>query len=354
MSDLSEIIGQSELFTALEKASIDRVARQLKRVSFEKGSSICREGEPGSSMFVIVSGKVSVHKETGWGQRELRQLGPREAFGEMALITQEARSASVTALEATECLRLEQAGFSVLLDQDPLFAQRVAKMLTRRLSALDRTTSEELLGAYRALLFGFADLTDSRDPETGAHLERTRAYCALMSEKMAAHPAYRSRIHPDFVDEMYNLSPLHDIGKVAVPDAILLKPGRLTPEEFEVMKKHTTAGAAAFQKVLEQCKAEVFAMAQRICLHHHEKWDGTGYPARLAGDSIPLEARIMAMADVYDALLSKRVYKPAWSYEAAREEIRKSAGPSFDPVMTQIMMESIQGFEDIHRSHQDS
>lgn len=353
MSDLYETISQSELFAELGRDSIDRVTRQLKRVAFERDSFICREGEPGASMYVIVSGRVSVRKGTGWGQRELQQMGPREAFGEMALITQEARSASVTALEPTECLRLEQEGFSVLLDQDPLFAQRVAKVLTRRLSALGRRTSEELLNAYRALMFGFADLTDSRDPETGAHLERTRAYCVLMTEKMSAHPRYRSSIPPDFIDEMYNLSPLHDIGKVAVPDAILLKPGRLSAEEFEIMKTHTTAGAAAFQKVLEQCKAEVFVMAQRICLHHHEKWDGSGYPKRLAGDAIPMEARIMAMADVYDALLSRRVYKPAWSYEAAREEIRKSSGTFFDPVMTQIMIESIHRFEEIHRSHQD-
>jgi putative two-component system response regulator len=149
------------------------------------------------------------------------------------------------------------------------------------------------------------------------------------------------------------LSPLHDIGKVAVPDAILLKPDRLTAEEFEIMKTHTTAGAAAFQKVIEQCKAEVFVMAQRICLHHHEKWDGTGYPSHLAGDAIPLEARIMAMADVYDALLSKRVYKLPMSYAATLEEFRKSSGTFFDPVMTEIMIENIQLFEDIHRSHKD-
>ena len=354
MTDLSEILGQSELFTDLGKASMERVASQMRKVVFEKDQVVCHEGESGSSMFMIVKGRVSIHKETGWGPRELRQMGARESFGEMALISQEVRSATVTALERTECLRLEQEGFSALLDQDPLFAQRVAKVITKRLSALDKKTSEELLSAYRALMFGLADLTDSRDPETGAHLERTRGYCVLLAEKMAAHPRYRGRIQADFVDVMYNLSPLHDIGKVAIPDAILLKPGRLTAEEFEIMKTHTTAGAAAFKKVLDQCKAEVFAMAHRICLHHHEKWDGTGYPARLSGDAIPLEARIMAMADVYDALLSKRVYKPPMSYSATREEIRKSSGTFFDPAMTGIMLENIGMFEDIHRRHQDA
>jgi response regulator RpfG family c-di-GMP phosphodiesterase len=354
MSNLREILGQSELFIELGDASMDRIVRQLKKVVFESDSFICREGEPGASMYMIVNGRVSVQKKTGWGQRELQQMGPHESFGEMALISQEARSASVRALERTECLRLEQQGFSALLDQDPLFAQRVAKVLTQRISALDKKTSAELLSAYRALMFGFAALTDSRDPETGAHLERTRGYCVLLSQKIAVHPRYKATIPPDFIDEMYNLSPLHDIGKVAIPDAILLKPGRLTTEEFEIMKTHTTAGAAAFQKVIEQCKAEVFVMAHRICLHHHEKWDGSGYPAQLAGDAIPLEAKVMAMADVYDALLSKRVYKLPMSYAATREEFRKSSGTFFDPVMTEIMMENIHLFEEIHRSHQDS
>jgi response regulator RpfG family c-di-GMP phosphodiesterase len=349
-----EVLGKSELFVGLGDASMDRIVRQLKRVVFERDSVICREGEPGASMYMIVAGKVSVQKRTGWGQRELQQMGANQSFGEMALISQETRSASVRALERTECLQLEQEGFSALLEQDPLFAQRVATVLTRRISALDRKTSDELLGAYRALMFGFAALTDSRDPETGAHLERTRGYCVLLAQKMAAHPRYSTEISPDFVDEMYNLSPLHDIGKVAVPDAILLKPGRLTAEEFEIMKTHASAGAAAFKKVMEQCTAEVFVMAHRICLHHHEKWDGTGYPAHLAGDEIPLEARVMALADVYDALLSKRVYKSAMSYEATREELRKSSGTFFDPVMTEIMLENITAFEDIHKSHQDT
>jgi response regulator RpfG family c-di-GMP phosphodiesterase len=354
MTDLRGILGKSELFVGLGDASMDRIVEQLKTAVFEKDNIICREGDPGLSMYMIVRGRVSVRKRTGWGQRELQQMGPHESFGEMALISQEARSASVWALERTECLQLEQQGFTALLDQDSLFAQRVAKVLTRRISALDRKTSDELLGAYRALMFGFAALTDSRDPETGAHLERTRGYCVLLAQKMATHPHYKAYVSPDFIDEMYNLSPLHDIGKVAVPDAILLKPGRLDAAEFEIMKTHAAAGAAAFQKVMEQCKADVFVMAQKICLHHHEKWDGSGYPAHLAGDAIPLEARVMAMADVYDALLSKRVYKPAMSYAATQEEFRKSSGTFFDPAMTGIMLENIHLFEDIHQSHQDS
>jgi putative two-component system response regulator len=354
MIEINAILARSELFSGLSLESIERIARHLKSVRFEEGSLICREGEPGDSMYMIVDGRVSVLKDMGWGQHELKQLGRNESFGEMSLISKERRSATVKTLARTECLEFDQAGFSFLLDQDSLFAQKIAKVVTSRLSALDQRTSNELLSAYRALMFALANLTDSRDPETGAHLERTRNYCVLLAEKLAPRTRFSDTISAGFIDELYNVAPLHDIGKVAVPDAILLKPSHLTPEEYEVMKTHTTAGAAAFRKVLEQCDTELFQMAYRICLYHHEKWDGTGYPARLAGDAIPLEARIMAMADVYDALLSRRVYKPPMSYGITREELRRSSGTFFDPEMADVMLGNIGLFEDIHRRFQDS
>jgi response regulator RpfG family c-di-GMP phosphodiesterase len=353
MATIDEILRRSELFSGLDGETIDRITRRMKTLDFEAGCVICHERAAGDSMYIIVEGGVSVLKDMGWGQHELKRLGPNEAFGEMSLISEERRSATVKTLSATKCLQLDRAGFSDLLDQDPHFAQRIAKVVTSRLSALNERTSNELLGAYRALMFALADLTDSRDPETGAHLERTRSYCVILAEKLAPLARYSAAISPGFVEELYNVAPLHDIGKVAVPDAILLKPGRLSPEEFEVMKTHTTAGAAAFRKVLGQCDTEVFQTAYRICLHHHEKWDGSGYPTRLAGDAIPLEARIMAMADVYDALLSKRVYKEPMGYEATREEIRKSSGTFFDPPMVEVMLDNIKSFEAIHAKFKD-
>jgi response regulator RpfG family c-di-GMP phosphodiesterase len=351
--DLKEILNNSELFAGLNEESIDRLAGHLIKIAFDQGRVICREGDAGDSMFIIISGKVSVLRDMGWGERELGRMGRNEVFGEMSLISNEARSATVRAVEPTECLQLDQENFNALLDKDPSFAQRIAKVMTKRLSALTRKTSDELLSAYRALMFAIADLTDSRDPETGAHLERTRNYCVLLAEKLSRHPDYKGKINHGFIEGIYHVSPLHDVGKVAVPDAVLLKPGRLTPEEYEIMKTHTTAGADAFRKVLEQCDTKLFRMAYRLCLHHHEKWDGTGYPRKLAGDAIPLEARIMSFADVYDALLSKRVYKPAMTKEATREEIRASAGTFFDPVMAKVMLENIGLFEDIYTRYQE-
>ncbi|MDX9801637.1 MAG: cyclic nucleotide-binding domain-containing protein [Spirochaetia bacterium] len=351
--NLNVVLKNSELFSNLNEASISLITSHFKKITFNPGQVICREGDIGDSMFVILSGKVSVLRDMGWGERELGKMESPEIFGEMALITEETRSATVKALEKTECLQLDSRSFDTLLDQDLSFAQQVAKFMTRRCSALTKKTSDELLSAYRALMFAIADLTDSRDPETGAHLERTRNYCLVLSDLLSRHSRFKNVITPGFLDSIYHVSPLHDVGKVAVPDAILLKPARLTPDEYDIMKRHTSAGAEAFDKVLEQCDNELFRMARRICLHHHEKWDGTGYPAKLSGEAIPLEARIMAFADVYDALCSKRVYKPAMSKEETRAEIKKSSGTFFDPLITQIMLENIKLFEDIHDKYKE-
>jgi response regulator RpfG family c-di-GMP phosphodiesterase len=351
--DVKELISRIQLFAGLEDAVLERVSKRFRRVSFAADEVICREGATGDRLFLIVRGLVSVTKQMGWGPRELGRFGAGEVVGEMALISEESRSASVTALESTECLELKKRDFVDLLDSEPHFAQQAARILTERLSVRNRSSGRELLNAHRALIFALANLADSRDPETGAHLNRTRRYCALLAEHLAAHPKFRADIDTSFIEGIFHVSPLHDIGKVAIPDAILLKPGRLTDEEFEAMKRHSEIGANSLERVLDFSGDEIFRMAYRICLHHHERWDGGGYPEGLAGDAISIEARIMAMADVYGALLSKRVYKPPISYEAARKEIADSRGTHFDPELTDVMLANIDAFEDVHRQYVD-
>jgi response regulator RpfG family c-di-GMP phosphodiesterase len=202
-------------------------------------------------------------------------------------------------------------------------------------------------------MFAIADLTDSRDPETGAHLERTRNYCVVLADKLSRHPRYKGHIDHGFLESIYHVSPLHDVGKVAVPDAILLKPGRLDAGEYEIMKTHAAAGADAFAKVLEQCDTPPFPDGPPDMPPSSRKMGRHGLSARLAGDAIPLEARVMSFADVYDALRSKRVYKPPMTREATPEEIRRSAGTFFDPVMTEVLLENIDHFETIHDKFQD-
>jgi putative two-component system response regulator len=188
-------------------------------------------------------------------------------------------------------------------------------------------------------IFTLAKLAESRDPETGEHLERVRNYCRVIAKHLQDAPGFRRRMSDEFVELIYQTSPLHDIGKVAIPDRILLKPGRLTPEEFEIMKTHTTHGAATLEAALEKYPDTPFLeMARDIALAHHEKYDGQGYPRGLAGEEIPLAARVMALADVYDALTSRRVYKEAYSHERSKSMITAAAGKQFDPAMVEAFL----------------
>ena len=181
-------------------------------------------------------------------------------------------------------------------------------------------------------VFAIAKLAESRDPETGAHLDRIRGYSRILAAALSGHADFREQLTPGFIRLIYLTSPLHDIGKVALPDAILLKPGKLSPAEFEIMKTHTRAGADTLSAALEQHpSAGYLRMARDIAAHHHERWDGSGYPDKLRGDRIPLAARIVAVADVYDALVSKRVYKDALAHELAVDIITEESGTHFDP-----------------------
>jgi putative two-component system response regulator len=181
-------------------------------------------------------------------------------------------------------------------------------------------------------IFAMAKLAESRDPETGAHLERVQRYCKILTQGLRRAGRFPGQVDDEFVRLIYLTSPLHDIGKVGIPDCVLLKPGRLSDHEFEIMKTHTTLGGQTLEAALRQFPGvEFLRMARDIAVSHHERFDGTGYPGGLAGDAIPLCGRIVALADVYDALTSKRVYKDAFAHEVARAAIAKDAGTHFDP-----------------------
>jgi putative two-component system response regulator len=182
------------------------------------------------------------------------------------------------------------------------------------------------------IIFSLAKLAESRDPETGTHLERMREYCRIVADELSRHPKYCDLIDADYVRTLYLTSPLHDIGKVGVPDEVLLKPGRLTPEEFAVMREHSRIGGETLDAALRaHPKAEYLRLARDIAWTHHERYDGGGYPRGLKGDEIPVCGRIVAVADVYDALTTKRVYKPAFTHEHARSIIIEGRGTQFDP-----------------------
>lgn len=199
-------------------------------------------------------------------------------------------------------------------------------------------------------------LAETRDSETGQHIRRTQNYVKRIAEHLRTRERFRPMLSAEAVHTMYRSAPLHDIGKVGVPDAILLKPGRLTPEEFEIMKSHTVLGCRALERAERQLghKVDFLQMAKEIALSHQEKWDGSGYPHALAGEQIPLAARVMAVADVYDALISSRPYKKALSHDAALEIMRDGRGTHFDPDILDGFLEISSSIKDIAANFADS
>jgi putative two-component system response regulator len=189
------------------------------------------------------------------------------------------------------------------------------------------------------MLFSLAKLAESKDADTGNHLERVRAYAQAIAEHICKDPNFQKQVSPHFPELIYQTSPLHDIGKVGIPDYVLLKPGSLSDEEWIVMKRHTEIGAETLDACLKLYpSAEYLRIARDIAWAHHERWDGTGYPRGLKGEEIPLCARIVALADVFDALTMKRVYKAAIPLDVARGIILDGEGKHFDPLVVQAFL----------------
>jgi putative two-component system response regulator len=205
-----------------------------------------------------------------------------------------------------------------------------------RIHAGERILSLE---SREVTIFSLAKLAESRDTETGAHLERMREYCRVLAEHLSCEDKYRDQVDGDYVQMLYMTSPLHDIGKVGIPDKILLKAGPLTPEEFDIMKQHTVIGSKTLDAATHaHPEAKFLCMARDIARSHHERFDGSGYPDGLAGEDIPLCGRIVTLADVYDALTTKRVYKPAFSHEKSRDIILDEMGSHFAPDIVKAVL----------------
>jgi response regulator RpfG family c-di-GMP phosphodiesterase len=209
--------------------------------------------------------------------------------------------------------------------------------------------------ARAATILGLAKLAEYRDNETGAHIERMREYVRLLAMELSNHPKYQSYITNNYINDLYESSILHDIGKVAVPDKILRKPGKLTMLEFEVIKTHTTLGGDALKTVETKVKGQSFlTIAKEIAYYHHEKWDGSGYPKGLKGTEIPLSARITALADFFDALTSKRVYKGAMTQDQAKALIVEGRGRHFDPDVVDAFLAKAKAFADVRKKIVDA
>jgi putative two-component system response regulator len=217
---------------------------------------------------------------------------------------------------------------------------------------LERT--RELAATQDATILSMATLAETRDPETGHHLQRTQGYVRSLAVRLRTHPRFRDELDDHAIELLFKSAPLHDIGKVGIPDRILLKPGKLDPDEYEVMKTHTKLGRDALQAAEDRLGMEVdfLRYAKEIAYFHQEKWDGSGYPEGRGGDDIPIPARLMAVADVYDALVSRRVYKDGMSHESATAILAEGRGTHFDPDIVDAFLtidEEVQGIAKLFR-----
>jgi len=237
-----------------------------------------------------------------------------------------------------------KAAADFLRDQNDYLEQEVQRR-TREVMAIQDVTIQAM-----------ASLAETRDNETGNHIRRTQHYVKLLAELLRDHPRFNPFLNDDSIRQLFRSAPLHDIGKIGIPDHILLKPGRFTPEEFEIMKTHTTLGRDAIQRAEDQLGLSVdfLRVAKEIAYSHQEKWDGSGYPQGLAGEEIPVSARLMAVADVYDALISRRVYKAGMPHEQAMEIIRQGRATHFDPDVCDVFLANAEQFHVIAERFADS
>ena len=248
----------------------------------------------------------------------------------------------VLARVKTQLENKEVADF--LRDQNAFLETEVVKR-TRELSAIQDVT-----------ILAMASLAETRDSDTGNHIRRTQFYVGALAGKLQTHPRFGYFLSDKTIDMLFKSAPLHDIGKVGIPDRILLKPGRFTAEEFEIMKTHTTLGRNAIEHAEKQLgtQVEFLQLAKEIAYYHQEKWDGSGYPTGAGGDDIPISARLMAVADVYDALISRRVYKEGMPHEKAAAIIVEGKGIHFDPDIVDAFVELQDEFRAIAARFADS
>lgn len=250
--------------------------------------------------------------------------------------------------QATRMLRDRNEGL------EQVVAERTREILRQSEELMRR--ERQLIASQSATIMAFCSLAEARDNETGNHIRRTQHYVHALAERLSGHPRFAGELHGDAIRLLFKSAPLHDVGKVAIPDAVLLKPGALSADEWVVMRRHCEFGREAIAMAENEMSLggdSFLRYAMEIAYSHHERWDGSGYPLGLAGEEIPMSARLMAVADVYDALISKRVYKPPFPHEEAVALIAQGRGTHFDPDVADAMVEMADVFREIAQRFSD-
>jgi putative two-component system response regulator len=291
------------------------------------------EGDLGDCLYVVRSGLLHVVRPSVDPGVVLDRLEEDQVFGELAAVNECRRTASVIAVEDSSAVQITKASLDAVFDRHPNAARRMLGSLGAALTAakeeltlqndlLERKVDErtkQLRETQLEVVRRLSQLAESRDSDMGLHITRM--------SRLAANLGRHAGLDDEDAELLLHAAAMHDIGKIAIPESILTKPGKLNPAEWELMKTHTTIGA----NLLSGSRSPVVRMAEVIALTHQERWDGTGYPKGLAGEQIPLVGRICAVCDVFDALISVRPYKHAWSIDEALTEISAESGTHFDP-----------------------
>jgi putative two-component system response regulator len=327
------IDGEKALQIVLSDDSVDLILLDIMMPGID-GYEVCRrlKANPKSADIPVIflTAKTDIEDE---------QKGFE--LGAVDFITKPVSPPVVTARVRTH-LQLKSAR-DFLADKSEYLEREVARR-THEISIIQDVT-----------MVAMGSLAETRDNETGNHIRRTQYYVKALAERLKDHPRFRDFLTLETIQLLYKSAPLHDIGKVGIPDSILLKPGKLTPEEFAIMRTHTTIGRNAIMAAEARLDSPTsfLRLARETAWSHHEKWDGTGYPQGLSGDDTLVSGRIMAVADVYDALISKRIYKPAFTHEKAVSIIKDGSGTHFDPDIVDVFMAVSGQFKDIAQKYSD-
>lgn len=339
-------LGAVAMLARLPAGPLFRLADKARRRVFAADETVFEEGDRGDSFHVARRGVLKVVRPSRDPDQVLDLLTAGSVFGELAVLNSTTRLASVIAVGESETVEVDKEDFDRVLDSHPEVVREMLGDLARSITLAKeevarqkclleetvRARTEEARESELEVIRRLGRAAESRDYETGSHVNRMSRLAATLARAVGMGERESAML--------LSAAPLHDVGKIAVPDRILQKPRALDPAEWEIMKTHTTEGA----KLLAGSRSEVVQMAEVIALTHHERWDGSGYPMGLSGDQIPLVSRICAVCDVFDALISPRPYKEAWSPADALAEIDRQSGAHFDPRIVERALDLIPDF----------
>jgi HD-GYP domain-containing protein (c-di-GMP phosphodiesterase class II) len=328
-----EELSRVEMLSALPPEALADLSQRARRRQFRSGEIVFNEGDVGTSLFVVRRGQLKVVRPTYDDRLVLARLEPGQAFGELAVLNATPRTASVIAIEDCETIEIDKSDLDIVLDRYALATRRMLGALANSLTLAKeevarqnntlemavRERTAELRETQLEVVRRLSHAAESRDHETGVHITRMSRLCSRLALAAGATPME--------AELLLQAAPMHDVGKIAIPDRILRKPGKLEADEWEIMKSHAAVGA----ELLAGSRSPVVQLGEQIALTHHERWDGTGYPRGLRGEEIPFPARVVAVCDVFDALISDRPYKEAWTVDRALAEIKGESGEHFEP-----------------------